>query len=89
MKNKIYHTVGTFSKSNRKITERDKIEITKTQIHDRSLSLLQLHVVNNYVESCRPIITTVESNEKSTGDNHFIRVGITTEEHETGSSYTW
>jgi hypothetical protein len=35
-----YHTVGTISKSNIKIVERGKIDITNTQIHDRSLSCL-------------------------------------------------
>ena len=39
-KNKIYHTVGTFPKPNRKFVERGKICIPKTQIHDRSLSWL-------------------------------------------------
>ena len=39
-KNKKYHTVGIFPKSNRKIVERDKIDTPSTQIHDRSLSWL-------------------------------------------------
>jgi hypothetical protein len=35
MKNKIYHTFGIIvPKSNRKITERSKIDIPNTQIHD-------------------------------------------------------
>ena len=34
VKNKIYHTVGTVPKSNRKITERDTIDTPNTQIHD-------------------------------------------------------
>ena len=45
-------------------------------------------MVNNYVESWRLIITAVESNEESAGNNHFIWVSITTEEHETGGGYT-
>ena len=40
MKNKNYHTVGTFQKSNRKIVERAKIETFYKQIHDWSLSWL-------------------------------------------------
>jgi len=32
-----YHMVGTVPKSNRKIVQRDKIDIPNTQIHDRSL----------------------------------------------------
>jgi len=35
MKNKKYHTVGTFPKINRKIVEGGEIDITNTQIHDR------------------------------------------------------
>jgi hypothetical protein len=40
MKNKIYHTVGTFPKTKRKIVDRGKIDTPNTQIHDRSLSCL-------------------------------------------------
>jgi len=40
MKNKKYHTVGTLSKSNRKIVERRKIDTLKIQINDCSLSWL-------------------------------------------------
>jgi hypothetical protein len=36
VKNKIYHTVGTVPKSNRKITEKDTIDNPNTQIHDLS-----------------------------------------------------
>jgi hypothetical protein len=36
MKNKKYHTVGTFPKSNRKIAERSKINSPNTQIHGYS-----------------------------------------------------
>ena len=32
------HTAGTIPKSNRKIVERDKIDTSNTQVHDRSLS---------------------------------------------------
>ena len=39
-KNKKYHTVGIFPKSNRKIVERDKIDTNNTQMHDRSFSWL-------------------------------------------------
>ena len=35
--NKIYHTVRTFPKSNRKIVERGKIDTSSTQIHDSLL----------------------------------------------------
>jgi hypothetical protein len=35
--NKIYHTVRTFPKSNRKIVERGKIDTPNTQIHDSLL----------------------------------------------------
>jgi len=38
-KTKKYHTVWTFSKFNRKIRKRDKIDISNTQIHDHSLSI--------------------------------------------------
>ena len=34
MKNKTYHTVGTFLKSNIKIVERGKIDSPNPQIHD-------------------------------------------------------
>jgi hypothetical protein len=37
MKNKNYHTVGTFQKSNRKIVERGKIDAPNTQMHGCSL----------------------------------------------------
>jgi hypothetical protein len=37
----MYHTVGTFPKSNRKIVEIDKIDIPNTQIHDFCLSWLR------------------------------------------------
>jgi hypothetical protein len=37
---KYYHTLGTVPKSNKNITESDKIDILNTQIHDRSLSWL-------------------------------------------------
>ena len=37
MKNEKYHTVRTFSKSNRKIVERGKIDTPNTQILDLSL----------------------------------------------------
>jgi hypothetical protein len=37
MKNKKFHTVGNISKSNIKIDERGKFDITNTQIHDHSL----------------------------------------------------
>ena len=40
MKNKTYHTVGTFLKSNIKIVERGKIDTPNPQIHDHSLSCL-------------------------------------------------
>jgi hypothetical protein len=40
MKNKTYHTVGTFPKSNIKIEERGKIDTLSTEIHDLSLSCL-------------------------------------------------
>jgi hypothetical protein len=33
-------TVGTVPKSNRKIIERDKIDISNAQIHDRAFSFL-------------------------------------------------
>ena len=42
MENKIYHIVGTFPQSNRKIVERDNIDTPSTQIHDCSLSWLGL-----------------------------------------------
>ena len=38
MENKIYHAVGTFPKSNRKIVERGKIDTPNVEIHDISLS---------------------------------------------------
>ena len=39
MKNKKkYHTVGTVSKSHRKIIEMCNIDTSSTQLHDRSLS---------------------------------------------------
>ena len=38
MKNNKYHSVGAVPKSNRKIVERSKIDISITQIHDRSHS---------------------------------------------------
>ena len=38
MENKIYHTVGTVPKSNRKIVERGKIDTSNVEIHDISLS---------------------------------------------------
>jgi len=34
MKNREYHNVGTFPKSNRKIVERGKIDTHNTQIQD-------------------------------------------------------
>jgi hypothetical protein len=37
---KYYHTLGTVPKSNKNITESDKIDILNTQIHDCSLSCL-------------------------------------------------
>jgi hypothetical protein len=37
---KYYHTLGTVPKSNKNITESDKIDILNTQIHDCSLSWL-------------------------------------------------
>jgi hypothetical protein len=37
---KYYHTLGTVPKSNKNITESDKIDIRNTQIYDRSLSWL-------------------------------------------------
>ena len=40
MTNKKYHTVGTVTTSNRKITERSKIDTCSIQVHDRSLPLL-------------------------------------------------
>jgi len=40
MKNKKFHTVRTFPKSNRKIIERGKIYTPNTYTHDRSLSWL-------------------------------------------------
>jgi hypothetical protein len=40
MKNKKLHTVGTIPKANRKIIERDKVDIPSTHIKARSLSLL-------------------------------------------------
>ena len=40
MKGKKYHTIGTKSKSNRKIVERDTIHNTNSEIHDRSHSWL-------------------------------------------------
>ena len=40
MKGKNYLLIGTILKSNIKILERGKINILNTQIHDRSLSLL-------------------------------------------------
>jgi hypothetical protein len=40
MKNTKYGTVGTVPKSNRKITETDKIYTPSTHIHSNSLSLL-------------------------------------------------
>jgi len=40
MKNEKYHTVKIFSKSNRKIVKRSKIDTPKKQIHDHSLSWL-------------------------------------------------
>ena len=39
MKNKKYHTVGTFTKFNRKSVERDRIDTPNTQIHDHSREL--------------------------------------------------
>jgi hypothetical protein len=33
MENKIYHAVGTFPKSNRKIVERGKIDTPNVEIH--------------------------------------------------------
>ena len=39
-KENMYHTAGTISKSNRKITERGKIYTPNTQIHEHSLSWL-------------------------------------------------
>jgi hypothetical protein len=40
MKGKKYHTIGTKSKSNRKIVERDKIHNTNSEIPDHSHSWL-------------------------------------------------
>ena len=40
MKNNKYHTVETVLKPNIKIVERDKLDTSNTQIHDRSLSWL-------------------------------------------------
>ena len=40
MENKIYHTVGTFPKSNLKNVVRVKINISNTPVHDRPLYLL-------------------------------------------------
>ena len=40
MKGKKYHTIGTKSKSNRKIVERDKIHNTNSEIRDHSHSWL-------------------------------------------------
>jgi len=40
MKNKKFHTVRTFPKSNRKIIERGKIYTPNTYTHDRLLSWL-------------------------------------------------
>lgn len=40
MKNKQYDIVGTFPKINRKIEERDKVDIPNTHIHDLSHSWL-------------------------------------------------
>jgi len=37
MKNKTYHTIRTVLKYSRKTVERGKINITNTQIHDRSI----------------------------------------------------
>jgi hypothetical protein len=48
MKNKIYHTVGTFPKTKRKIVDRGKIDTPNTQIHDRSLSCLGTIHTSNY-----------------------------------------
>jgi len=42
MKNKRYHTVGTIPKSNIKIADRDKIDASNTQIHERPLSWLDI-----------------------------------------------
>ena len=36
MRNKKYHTVGTFPRSNRKIVERGRIDTPNTHIHDLS-----------------------------------------------------
>jgi hypothetical protein len=41
IKNQKYHTVGTIPKSNIKIVERSKIDISNTQIHGRSFSWLE------------------------------------------------
>jgi cell division protein FtsL len=38
---KTYHTVGTIPKSNIEIVEKGKIDTSKTQIHDCSLSWLE------------------------------------------------
>ena len=57
----MYHPLGTIPKSNVKIVDRDKIDTTKTQIHDRSLSwliialspcidILQLKIQHPYIE---------------------------------------
>ena len=47
MRNKKYHTVRTISKSNSKIVERSKIDISNTQIHDPSLSWFNSETWNN------------------------------------------
>jgi hypothetical protein len=43
MKNKKYHTIGTFLKSIRKITERGNINTPKTKMHDLSLSWIEIN----------------------------------------------
>jgi len=45
MKYKIYHTVGTASKSEIKIVERRKMDTPNSQIHDRSFQ----EIILNYV----------------------------------------
>jgi hypothetical protein len=40
LKNKKYHAIGTIPTSNNRIVERNKIDTTNTQIHNRSHSWL-------------------------------------------------
>jgi len=41
MKKQTYHTFATIQKANIKIVERDKIDTSNTEIHDRSLFWLR------------------------------------------------